>query len=71
MTAEEWYNKGVTLVRAGKLQEALEAHDKATKLNPQYAGAWCGKGATLVSLGRYQEGREAQAKAAELGAGLL
>jgi len=67
MTAEEWYNKGVNLLRLHRAvdafdkayEEAVDAFDKAIELDPQYAEAWFQKGNALTAIGRRKEALEA------------
>ncbi|MFA5033820.1 MAG: tetratricopeptide repeat protein [bacterium] len=61
--ASEWYDKGWTLGNLGKYEEALEAYDKATILNPNSAVAWCNKAWVLGNLGGYREALECCNKA--------
>jgi len=46
---------GAALHGQGKLQEAVQAYDKAIQLNPDYAEAYCNRGNTLKDLGRLDE----------------
>jgi len=55
----EWNNKGVDLFIAGRFEEALQAYDKATELDPQNEYAWHNKGNTLAYMGRYEEALQA------------
>ena len=67
MTAEEWYNKGVNLLRRHRAvdafdkayKEAVDAFDKAIELDPQYAEAWFQKGNALTAIGRRKEAQKA------------
>ncbi len=53
--AKEWYNKGIALLEAGRIEEAIKCFDSALDIDPGYAEAWVGKGLVLVILGRYEE----------------
>jgi tetratricopeptide (TPR) repeat protein len=55
-----------TLGSLGKLDEALQAFEKAIELNPKLAMAWYNKGNTLKLLGRITEADADFAKAKEL-----
>jgi tetratricopeptide (TPR) repeat protein len=61
-----WSNKGVALIKLGRYEEALQAADKAIKLDPNLALAWSIKGIALIDLGRYEEAVQAVDKAYEL-----
>jgi len=66
ITAEEWNEKGIALAELGKYEEALEACNKATEIDPQYAEAWNIKGIALCNLGRHEEALDAYNRAIEL-----
>ena len=51
----EWNNKGNSLGRLGRHEEAIQCFDKALEINPQFFHAWSNKGNSLNSLDRYQE----------------
>ena len=55
LNAIGWSNKGVSLGRLGRPDEALACYDRALAIDPQYAMAWNNKGAALGTLGRYDE----------------
>jgi tetratricopeptide (TPR) repeat protein len=65
-TAEEWFDKGVTLMNQSKYDEALKALDNAIQLDPQDADAWCNKGLALGILHKYDEAIQAFDKAIEI-----
>jgi tetratricopeptide (TPR) repeat protein len=65
-SASEWFDKGFNLGEQGRYQEAIEAYDKALKIDPQYKFAWLNKGWALNNLGRYQEAIEAYDKALKI-----
>lgn len=52
--------------RAGRLDEALKAIERALFLKPDYAEAWGNKGVVLEKQGKLEESRQALAKAVEL-----
>jgi tetratricopeptide (TPR) repeat protein len=65
-TAEEWFDKGVTLMNQDNYHGAFQAFDKAAELNPQYVEAWAGKGWALYGSSRYNEAVQAYNIAIEL-----
>jgi tetratricopeptide (TPR) repeat protein len=54
-----WYNKGVTLSKLGRYDEAIDAYDQALLINPNYSSAWNNKGVLLSKLGKYDEAIDA------------
>ena len=65
-TAVEWFNEGDNLISEGSYEEALEAFERAIRLDPQLAEAWGNKGAALNALGRFEEALTAFDKAIEI-----
>ncbi|MGQ9730994.1 MAG: tetratricopeptide repeat protein [Candidatus Zipacnadales bacterium] len=55
MSAEQWVAKGASLAQLGKLEESLEAFDRAIQLDQELPQAWTGKAESLRTLGRYRE----------------
>jgi tetratricopeptide (TPR) repeat protein/CHAT domain-containing protein len=53
--AEEWFDRGNSLFKEGRYEEAITSFDKAIEHKPDYHVAWCGRGVSLFSLGRYEE----------------
>ena len=49
---EHLSSHGIALQQQGRLEEALEAFDKALQLKPDDAGLWTHRGKVLVQLGR-------------------
>ncbi|NQU98909.1 tetratricopeptide repeat protein, partial [Candidatus Woesearchaeota archaeon] len=54
------------LYKQGKLEEAIEAYDKAIKLDPKNDYAWNNKGVTLRKQGKLEEAIEAYNKAIKI-----
>jgi tetratricopeptide (TPR) repeat protein len=46
-TAEDWFNKSVALHDQGNYADAIQALDKAIRLDPKLAMAWYNKGNAL------------------------
>ncbi len=65
-TANALYRKGVALDAQEKYEEAFEAYDEATKIDPQFDMAWYNKAMVLKKLGRQTESEEALAKVRDL-----
>jgi len=63
----DWDNKGNALYNQGKYDEAIQAYDRATEIDPQYTEAWDDKGEALKALEKTTEANDAFAKAKELG----
>lgn len=55
LQARELMDKGYSLTELGRLEEALEAYDRAIQLQPDYAWAWARRARTLRLLERYEE----------------
>jgi len=68
MELEAWelVNKGTSLRRLGKPQEAIACYNKALEINPKCAEAWNNKGVALGSLGKEQEAIACYDKAIEI-----
>ncbi|MBI4972223.1 MAG: tetratricopeptide repeat protein [Candidatus Omnitrophica bacterium] len=62
----EWSNKGVSLSRLGRHQEAIACYDMAIEIDPEYVEAWHNKGSAWGKLGRYQEAITCFDKALEI-----
>ena|GEM_PF-5699153 len=61
-----WNSLGVCLKKFGELKDALEAYDKALKIDPNYAIAWYNKGNCLDIMSHFEEALKCYKKAAEL-----
>jgi len=61
-----WHNKGVSLRRLGRDEEALRAYRRAVEIEPDDALAWNNKGVSLRRLGRHEEALRAFERAYEL-----
>jgi tetratricopeptide (TPR) repeat protein len=66
-SAAIWRDKGLALIRLGRVEEALAAYERATTIDPTFAGAWNGQAFALRALGRTAEAEEAERRAKELG----
>ncbi len=66
LEAWEWSNKGISLGRLGRFEEALLCLDKALELDSQYNTAWINKGHSLNNLGRFEDALGCLDKALEL-----
>ncbi|MBU7028477.1 MAG: tetratricopeptide repeat protein [Theionarchaea archaeon] len=60
---EAWKNEGNASYSRGEYKTALEAYERATKINPKDADAWYKKGNALFELKRDCEALEAYEKA--------
>lgn len=58
MTEEDSFNRAISLVEAGELEQALLYFDNAITEDPDNEDYWASKGTTLASLGRYEEAIE-------------
>lgn len=65
-TADAWYRQGIALEVQGKYEEAFEAYDRATKIDPQFDMAWYNKAMVLKKTGHETESEEALAKVRDL-----
>lgn len=64
--AESWKNRGNTLFKERKYQDALECYENALKIDPTYYDALNNKGITLIKLGRIDEARQINEKLIQL-----
>ena len=53
--ADAWNNKGESLRRQGKYDEAIKSLDKAIEINPRYAYAWYNRGLALFNVKPYED----------------
>jgi tetratricopeptide (TPR) repeat protein len=65
LKAEDWNNKGISLGRLHKYNEALAAYEKAITIDPEFAGAWNNKGLILFLQRKYVDANAAYDKAIE------
>ena len=66
LRAAELINKGNSLWRLGRFEEALASHDTALALIPDSPHAWANKGVSLSDLGRFEEAMACNDRALEL-----
>ncbi|GAB4341160.1 MAG: hypothetical protein Kow0089_15330 [Desulfobulbaceae bacterium] len=69
--AEHYTKRGLQLVHAGRLQEALELFNKAISVDPYNARAYHNRGETYLMLGRIVEGNTDIQKAKDLRSGKI
>lgn len=62
----EWNGKGNALADLGRLDEALEAYETCSRLDPSYAHPWNGKGNVLADLCQLDEALEAYDRCSRL-----
>ena len=63
---EDLYNQGVNRYKAGDLEGAIVAYEKALQFDPKFHYVWNGLGKTLNDLGRYSEAIAAYKQALEI-----
>jgi tetratricopeptide (TPR) repeat protein len=63
---EAWNNRGISLNKLGRYNEAVMSYDKVISLNPDKFEAWYNRGSALGKLGRYKEAITSYEKAASL-----
>jgi tetratricopeptide (TPR) repeat protein len=61
-----WLERGNSLYKADRFEEAIRCYDQALKLDPRNTGAWNNKGLSLSKLGRHEEAILSFKKAIEL-----
>ncbi|MCX6018036.1 MAG: tetratricopeptide repeat protein [Chloroflexi bacterium] len=61
-----WCERGVTLRKCNRVDEALPCYDQALKLDPNHTFAWRSKGVALAGLNRMSEAFRCYEKALEL-----
>ncbi|MEE9223688.1 MAG: ATPase domain-containing protein, partial [Thermoplasmata archaeon] len=57
------FSEGMSLLEAGKYEDAMEKFTKVTEINPDYKEAWNAKGIALMHLGRHNGATECFKKA--------
>jgi tetratricopeptide (TPR) repeat protein len=53
--AEEWFDRGNSLLEEGRYEEAIASYDKALEHKPDFHEAWYNRGSFLSYLGRSEE----------------
>lgn len=66
LAAWEWNNKGTSLEKMGRFEEAIQCYDKALEMNPNQPETWFNKGNSLGSLHRLDEAIKCHDKAIEI-----
>jgi tetratricopeptide (TPR) repeat protein len=61
--AENFFQKGLGLLKLGRYVEALDSFNQAIELDPQQAKAWNGRGVSLEKLGKNQQALASYEKA--------
>ncbi|NEO87927.1 MAG: tetratricopeptide repeat protein [Spirulina sp. SIO3F2] len=61
-----WSNRGVSLRRLKKYEEAIAAYDKAIEIELNSSFAWNNRGGVLMELERYQDALESVEKAIQI-----
>jgi tetratricopeptide (TPR) repeat protein len=64
--AWELNNKGTSLEKVGRFDEAIVCYDKALDINSHIVETWFNKGNSLVSLGHFDEALKCHEKALEI-----
>ncbi|HIK09713.1 MAG TPA: tetratricopeptide repeat protein [Oscillatoriaceae cyanobacterium M33_DOE_052] len=65
-SANELYDRALTLYNLNRYEEALGFYDKALSIVPEYAEVWQGKGKVLLDLQRYDEALAAYDRAIQI-----
>jgi tetratricopeptide (TPR) repeat protein len=61
-----WYNLGVVLSKAQKLDDSLQALSKCTRIDPEFPECWYAWGAVSAALGKLKDARKAVQKLKKL-----
>jgi Flp pilus assembly protein TadD len=61
-----WNERGMTLRRMKRYEEAIKAYDKAIEIKPDYVEAWNNKGAALSYINKQEEALKYYDKAIEI-----
>jgi len=64
--ATDQFEQGVSVQNKGRLEDAVEAFEKALELDPKNGDAWFRKAFCLHELGRYKEAMDSVGKALEI-----
>ncbi|MEH1768995.1 MAG: CHAT domain-containing protein, partial [Nostoc sp.] len=61
-----WYNRGITLDKLGRFEEAIASYDRAIEIKPDDDLAWYNRGVVLDNLGRFEEAIASYDRAIEI-----
>lgn len=65
-SAESWLKEGYSLAGNGSYEQALQAYDKSTQIDPNNELAWINKANVLLELNRTDEAKNAYQKALDI-----
>ena len=68
-SAKSHYNLAWLSAQAGRLPEALEHYERATRIYPKYFDAWAGKGTVLQRMGNLAEAEKSYLRSLEVAPG--
>jgi len=66
LSAQEWFQKGYSLLNSSKNKDAINAFTKAIKIDPQFAEAYVNRGGAYFNLRNYQQAIKEVTRAIEI-----